>query len=316
MDLIREQLHRQRLSSDPLYRHDYLQNLDPRKADKMLNGTILKTFDGGLNWTPEKQSASEGYDAIFFADENNGWVIGETYVPSTQSDIVAVYHTTDGGDTWNPVTNLPATITGTQGWYPSGVKFVNPQFGIMYGIASKGFGYAPAFLYTEDGGANWTVDKSALSLHGGEFDISFASPHVAYAVGLYLDLLRYESANAKPVANAGADFQTDLNVQASLDGSGSSDADGDTLKYAWTQVSGPTITLSDATAVKPTFTPTEAGDAQFQLVVNDGTEDSDPATVTVTIAPAGTDDDTTSGDDDSSPAGDDDNGDNSSGCGC
>ena len=39
-----------------------------------------------------------------------------------------------------------------------------------------------------------------------------------------------------------------------LDGSGSSDPDGDPLSYAWTQVSGPTVALSDATAAQPTFT--------------------------------------------------------------
>ena len=39
-----------------------------------------------------------------------------------------------------------------------------------------------------------------------------------------------------------------------LDGSGSSDPNGHPLTYQWTQTGGPAVTLSGATAVKPTFT--------------------------------------------------------------
>ena len=55
-----------------------------------------------------------------------------------------------------------------------------------------------------------------------------------------------------------------------LDGSGSSDPNGHTLTYQWTQTAGPSVTLSSsATAVKPTFTaPASAGTLTFQLVVN------------------------------------------------
>ena len=85
------------------------------------------------------------------------------------------------------------------------------------------------------------------------------------------------AANTAPIAHAGAD-QTTLrpNDTVTLDGSGSSDADGDALTYLWTQVSGPAVTLSDATAVNPTFTiPLDAVTTAivFELVVNDGTVD-------------------------------------------
>ena len=91
--------------------------------------------------------------------------------------------------------------------------------------------------------------------------------------------------NTAPIAEAGTD-QTTLRPGdlVTLDGSGSTDEDNDPLTYMWTQISGPTVTLSDPNVVNPTFTiPLDAVDTPivFQLVVNDGTEDSEPDQVTL-----------------------------------
>lgn len=63
-------------------------------------------------------------------------------------------------------------------------------------------------------------------------------------------------------------------VEVTLDGSESRDADGDALRYRWTQTDGPSMALLDTTSVRPTFTPTEVGVYVFVLVVTDGREDS------------------------------------------
>lgn len=70
-----------------------------------------------------------------------------------------------------------------------------------------------------------------------------------------------------------------------LDGSGSTDANGDTLTYAWTLTSSPTgsaTTLNSPTSVKPTFTPDLAGTYVASLTVNDGKVASISQTVTIT----------------------------------
>jgi len=91
-------------------------------------------------------------------------------------------------------------------------------------------------------------------------------------------------ANTRPFASAGTGLRVLPGTFVSLDGSGSGDEDGDDLTYLWTQTEGTTVTLSDATAAQPTFTaPDQPSDLTFSLVVNDGTEDSEPDTVTILV---------------------------------
>lgn len=107
--------------------------------------------------------------------------------------------------------------------------------------------------------------------------------------------------NNKPIANAGID-QTEVGLQylVTLNGAGSDDPDDLPLPltYAWTQTSGPEVSLSDPSAPQPTFTaPNQSATLEFSLVVYDGDLYSDADTVTVTVenelptANAGPDDD-------------------------
>ncbi len=90
--------------------------------------------------------------------------------------------------------------------------------------------------------------------------------------------------NSAPVANAGADQAAIVGDTVTLDGGASSDVDGDALTYLWsltTVPAGSAATLSDAAAVMPTFVIDVFGDYVAQLVVNDGSVDSAPATVLI-----------------------------------
>src|ERR1035437_7130418 len=56
-----------------------------------------------------------------------------------------------------------------------------------------------------------------------------------------------------PVANAGPDQSVNSGQSVTLDGTASTPA-GAALSYAWTQTAGTTVSLSSASAPKPTFT--------------------------------------------------------------
>jgi PKD repeat protein len=91
--------------------------------------------------------------------------------------------------------------------------------------------------------------------------------------------------NRAPIANAGANQSVNVAQAVQLNGSASSDPDGDPLTYAWTQTSGTPVTLSSTSAVQPSFTaPATPTTLTFQLVVTDNAGlASSPATVTVTV---------------------------------
>ncbi len=100
--------------------------------------------------------------------------------------------------------------------------------------------------------------------------------------------------NTQPVANAGPNQTVSSGAHVILNGSGSSDADNDTLTYKWTQTAGPQVTLSSTTSRSPDFTaPTGPATLTFELKVKDITQDllshnpgnaeSQPSTVTITV---------------------------------
>jgi PKD domain len=91
--------------------------------------------------------------------------------------------------------------------------------------------------------------------------------------------------NTPPVANAGPNQKVNVETLVQLNGSGSTDVNGNPLTYQWTlnltQAPGSNATLNSPTSVNPTFTADVPGTYVAQLIVNDGIANSNPATVTI-----------------------------------
>jgi hypothetical protein len=90
--------------------------------------------------------------------------------------------------------------------------------------------------------------------------------------------------NLPPVANAGPDQTVTAGQLVTLDGTGSSDPNGDPLTYSWClrgKPQGSMATLSGANTARPTFTPDIAGSYVFCLTVNDGQAGSSSDSVVI-----------------------------------
>ncbi len=107
-----------------------------------------------------------------------------------------------------------------------------------------------------------------------------------------------ESTNHPPISNAGFNQSVPehdggmipIFTEITLDGSKSSDPDGDNISYSWLQVSGTDVTLSDKLAQQPTFEApdiTMTEDLIFELIVTDArgrvSLTSDSVTITITF---------------------------------
>jgi hypothetical protein len=89
--------------------------------------------------------------------------------------------------------------------------------------------------------------------------------------------------NSPPSSNAGSDQDVLAGASVSLSGSGN-DPDTDSITYQWTQISGPTVSLSGATTTTPSFiAPATSSTLVFRIRVTDSYDQYSDDTVTVTV---------------------------------
>jgi fibronectin type 3 domain-containing protein len=81
------------------------------------------------------------------------------------------------------------------------------------------------------------------------------------------------TSNLPPLSNAGSDQNVNEGILITLNGANSTDPEGGALTYAWSQVSGTPVTLSNPSAAQTTFLPPNVGPngetLGFQLTVTD-----------------------------------------------
>jgi len=165
-------------------------------------------------------------------------------------------------------------------------------------------------LVTLDGSASWDQEGDPLSF-SWTFDSRPSSSTATlqdptsvhptftadsagtYIIGLVVsdgllysmsDTVSVSTINVAPVADAGPDQSVYLGDFVILDGSGSWDPDGDAVTFAWVFTSIPMDSIAElqyADSAQPEFTADIVGTYVVQLVVNDGSEDSQPDTVEV-----------------------------------
>jgi len=119
--------------------------------------------------------------------------------------------------------------------------------------------------------------------------IQQAIPIVMLIALFALSPARAQSQDGRPIADAGLSRYAGQDPIV-LDGTSSYDPDDSgPLSYSWQQTSGPTVVISDANTATPTvsgFVQTdEIQECEFELIINDGQNESLPDTVELKIVP-------------------------------
>jgi hypothetical protein len=101
-------------------------------------------------------------------------------------------------------------------------------------------------------------------------------------------LLTRRVGNSAPVADAGPDQIGVAAGTVTLNGTGSFDPEGDPLTFQWTQIAGPSVSLTGQNTATATFTAVAGQTYSFRLTVKDpgGLQSTARTTVTTTAAPS------------------------------
>ena len=197
---------------------------------------------------------------------------------STDTDEVTItvalpnrFPTADAGSDQSGETDATFTLDGTGSSDEDGDALTyawseaarNPAKGLLSNTAQE----VPTFVPVLPGTYRFT-----LVVNDGREDS--ASDEVVVTV---------TQANRVPVADAGGDQSVETGQVVTLDGSGSSDADGDSLTYQWRQVAGLIIGIVNADMAVANFTPSSAGIYEFELSVSDGEASAARDNITITV---------------------------------
>ncbi len=148
-------------------------------GDSIGTGTIIKTIDGGLNWSRSFYSQDSGWiNALHFFDSNTGVACFDASITRTtnggQNWITVGYSSSGkGSDMSFPNSHTGYTAGGSNTFYKttnSGVSWLGYSTGnpgviistIHFMNSFKGFatGLYGEILYTQNGGLNWTISKA------------------------------------------------------------------------------------------------------------------------------------------------------------
>ena len=124
-------------------------------------GSIMKTTDGGINWTVYYTGGKDEITGIVFVNSLTGFASGG-YDPSSTSS-KKIYKTTNGGLNWVS-TNLGPSYS------LNAVDFVNSNLGIT--VSSY-----QTIHYTTNGGTNWNTVNGAVL---GNYCVDFVTPTLAF----------------------------------------------------------------------------------------------------------------------------------------
>jgi photosystem II stability/assembly factor-like uncharacterized protein len=128
-----------------------------------LSGIIFKTTDGGNNWTQLQDTLSFHFEKVFFADENNGYMIGKG----------CLLKTTDGGVSWiikQPTDHILQTM-----------YFMNKDTGWVAG--NEG-----VILKTTDAGTTWQHQQMNGTNYGTLTSLFFTDENTGWVSGSGLDI--------------------------------------------------------------------------------------------------------------------------------
>jgi MYXO-CTERM domain-containing protein len=167
------------------------------------------------------------------------------------------------------------------------------QAGTLDGTGSAaGDGSPLTYAWRQVGGGELRLDDPASAAPGfrafrpgrADLELAVATPDGHVGVPDRVAVFRVTDANRPPLPEAAVVPFAWAGEAVVLDGSASSDPDGDPLAVTWVQTAGPPSLLGDAHAPVTTVVPSAWGELRFELVVSDGDVTASPVAISMRAA--------------------------------
>lgn len=285
-----------------IYLCGYRENTDVFISKYNLDGNIVWSQSFGTSGNDVANEISGDETGIYVSGNTNGTFPGQSYAGGLNDAFVVKYDFL-GNQLW---LSEFGTIKNDNGAgisiNSSGVYICGYTDDAFPGQTNTGGNDIFVAKYDRSGNQLWiTMNGSgrvSSTPHDYAYNISLSSSEAfitGTTAGLFPGQANYGgqdgfliklTVNLPPLANCGEDQLKIITETVQLDGSLSSDPDGDDITYLWSIVDKPSESVAElcnATAVDPSFIADVAGNYMIQLVTNDGTVDSDPCQVTITV---------------------------------
>lgn len=120
-------------------------------------------------WNPTGSTPADRYDDVYFVSPDTGWAVG------TSLGAGRIYHTTNGGATWQ--------VQKTLNSYIRSIEFADKNIGYAGALGQSS---TNVLFKTSDGGVNWTNISSAITgTNRGICGICCVNTSITYAVGVW-----------------------------------------------------------------------------------------------------------------------------------
>lgn len=270
-------------------------------ADQSVLAGALVQLDGSASSDPESEPLS--YLWLLSTPESSAAVLsdGAAAAPDFIADLPGVYTATlvvNDGTSASSADSVVITVTAAN--LPPLLSPVADQSAIVdvlfaVSLAATDPDTGDMLTFSLDQApAGMAVDSMGGAISwipaSGQLGANSVTARVTDSGGLFavqsFTVVVGEPANGIPIANAGPDQIREFGALVGLDGTGSTDPDGDTLTYAWT-LSTPTgsgAALSAPASATPSFTGDVPGIYTATLIVSDSLADSAPDSVQVNIS--------------------------------
>lgn len=156
------------------------------------NGTILRTTDGGQNWTSLNLGVNLWGSGIYFFSKDTGFVGGRT------NGNASIFKTVNAGVSWKPIISSNMIYR---------IFFADRKHGFALSVDTTGAG---KIIKSTDGGDTWLDETTPISNLRG---IYFLNTNLGYAVGDSGVILKYSIATSvkDPTKNIPTRFSLEQN---------------------------------------------------------------------------------------------------------